>query len=88
MNQHISLCVNFIPPPPYLEIVPKGPGTQHLKEGVVVDVLPYVVQVVVLAPGADAFLSVCCPTQPSHRVGGVYGVQEDGLELGRKGPKG
>jgi hypothetical protein len=31
-----------------LEVVPKGPVAQHLKEGVVVRVLAHVVQVVVL----------------------------------------
>ena len=34
------------------------PRAQHLEEGVVVDVLPDVVEVVVLAPGPDALLAV------------------------------
>lgn len=47
-----------------------------------VDVLPHVVQVVVLAAGADALLGVGGAAQPGHGVGRVDGVQEDGLELG------
>lgn len=65
----------------YLEIIPKGPGAQHLEEGVVVDILPHVVQVVVLAPSSDALLSVGGSAQLSERVRGVDGVEEDGFEL-------
>lgn len=52
----------------YLEIIPKGPGPQHLKEGVVVHILPHVIQVVVLAPCSDALLSVGGSAQFSERV--------------------
>jgi len=47
-----------------LEIIPvKGPGAQHLEEGVVVCVPPYIFQVVVLATSADAFLGVHSPLE-------------------------
>lgn len=65
----------------YLKVVPEGPGAQHLKEGVVVDVLPHVVQVVVFSSCSDAFLCVGGPPQLGHGVRRVDGVQEDGLEL-------
>ena len=37
-----------------LEVVPKGPVAQHLKEGVVVHILAHVIQVIMLAASADA----------------------------------
>lgn len=52
----------------YLEIIPKGPGPQHLKEGVVVHIFPHVIQVVVFAPCSDALLSVGGSAQFSERV--------------------
>lgn len=65
----------------YLEIIPKGPGPQHLKEGVVVHIFAHVIQVVVLAPCSDALLSVGGSAQFSERVWGVDGIEEDGFEL-------
>lgn len=65
----------------YLEIIPKGPGPQHLKEGVVVHIFPHIIQVVVLAPCSDALLSVGGSAQFSERVWGVDGIEEDGFEL-------
>ena len=49
---------------------PKG----HLEESVMVDILSHIVQVVVLAPGTDAFLRVHNPEQVPGRyaVCGVY----------------
>ena len=41
-----------------LEVVAEGPVAQHLEEGVVVDVLAHVVQVVVLPARAHALLRV------------------------------
>lgn len=46
-----------------------------------VDVFTHVVQVVVFASCADAFLGVGSAVQPSHGVGRIDGVEEDGLEL-------
>ena len=42
----------------YLKVVPVGPVSQHLKEGVVVDVFAHIVQVVVLAARANTLLTV------------------------------
>eukprot|EP00965_Chrysotila_dentata_P239660 6203228-Pleurochrysis_carterae.AAC.3 len=64
-----------------LEVVAKGPVAQHLEEGVVVDVLADVVQVVVLAARADALLGVGRAAQLGHGRVGVRLAQEDGLEL-------
>ena len=44
-----------------LEVVAEAPVAEHLEEGVVVGVLAHVVQVVVLAAGADALLRVHHP---------------------------
>ena len=38
----------------FFEVVPKGPVAQHLKKGVVVHILPHIVQIVVLASCPDA----------------------------------
>lgn len=67
--------------PPHLEVVPKGPGPQHLEEGVVVDVFAHIVQVIVFASCTDTLLCVGGAGQPGHGVRRVDGVQEDGLEL-------
>lgn len=72
-----------MPPRHYLEVISKGPRSQHLKEGVVVHVLAHVVQVIVFPTGADALLRVGGTPQPGHGVGWVNGVEEDGLELWR-----
>lgn len=66
----------------YLKVVSEGPGAQHLKEGVVVHVLAHIIQVIVLAPSADALLCVSCTLESGHGVGRVNGVQENRLELG------
>ena len=39
-----------------LEVVAEAPGAEHLEEGVVVGVLAHVLEVIVLAAGADALL--------------------------------
>ena len=64
-----------------LEVVPEGPVAQHLEEGVVVDVPPDVVEVVVLAAGADALLRVGRAGQLGEVGVGVGGPQENRLEL-------
>ena len=43
-----------------LEVIAKGPISQHLEEGVVVSVEPDILEVVMLAAGADALLGVGC----------------------------
>ena len=46
------------PKAPYLEVVAEAPVPQHLEEGMVVDVLADIVQIVVFAAGADTFLAI------------------------------
>lgn len=65
----------------YLEVVPKGPGPQHLKERVVVDVLANIVKVVVFAAGTYTLLSIGGAAKLCHWMGRIDGVQEDWLEL-------
>lgn len=69
-QRQISLCKRFRAAARlvYLEIIPKGPGPQHLKEGVVVHIFAHVIQVVVLAPCSDALLSVGGSAQFSEWV--------------------
>jgi len=69
------------PPPPHLEVVSKGPGPHHLKEGVVVDVPADVLQVVVFPSGSDALLRVHHSLIGRHLTEGVGGAQEDRFEL-------
>ena len=57
-----------------LEVVAEAPVAEHLEEGVVVGVLADVVEVVVLAAGADALLRVRRPL-----VRRLLGAEEDGL---------
>ena len=44
----------------FLEVIAKGPVPQHLEEGVVIGIEPDILEVVVLAAGADALLGVGC----------------------------
>ena len=41
-----------------LEIVPKGPIAQHLKEGVVIHILAHIIQVIVFASSSYALHSI------------------------------
>ncbi len=59
-----------------LEVIAKAPVAEHLEEGVVVGVLADVVQIVVLAAGADALLRV-----GGTLVGPGAGAEEHVLEL-------
>ena len=59
-----------------LEVVAKAPVAQHLEEGVMVGVMPHLLQVVVLTGDPQALLGVHGP-----RVGPLAGSQEDILEL-------
>ena len=64
-----------------LEVVAEGPVAEHLEVGVVVHVLAHVLEVVVLAAGADALLAVAGARQGGQGAVGVSSAQEDGLEL-------
>src|SRR5262249_38006490 len=56
--------------------IAEAPVAEHLEEGLVVGVLAHVVEVVVLAAGADALLRVCRPP-----VGATARTEADVLEL-------
>ena len=68
-----------------LEVIPEAPVAHHLEEGVMVDVLSHIVQIVVLATGADALLAVHGAFQPTLLRARLYSAQEDGLVLRRTG---
>ena len=59
-----------------LEVVAEGPVAQHFEEGVMPARSPDVVEIVVLAAGADAFLRV-----GNALPRGLLGAEEIGLEL-------
>eukprot|EP00804_Cyclotella_cryptica_P004142 CCRYP_016874-RA/>CCRYP_016874-RA protein AED:0.21 eAED:0.34 QI:764/0/0.5/1/0/0/2/0/134 len=72
------------PSPPnglLLEVVPEAPAAQHLKESVVIGVLAHVLQVVVLAPRANALLAVGRSGQGGQLGAWGGAPQKDGLEL-------
>lgn len=83
LQKQINLCKRFRAAPRlfYLEVIAKGPGPQHLKEGVVVHIFAHIIQVIVLAPCSDALLSVGGSAQFSEWMWGVDGIEEDGFEL-------
>ena len=60
------------------EIVAKRPVSEHLEEGVVVGVQPHILQIIVLAACADAFLRV---SRTRRGVGAGRGAEEDRYEL-------
>mmetsp|Transcript_12867 Transcript_12867/g.42976 ORF Transcript_12867/g.42976 Transcript_12867/m.42976 type:complete len:420 (+) Transcript_12867:1711-2970(+) len=64
-----------------LEVVAEAPVAQHLEEGVVVEVLAHVVEVVMLAARADALLRIRSALQLGHRRVWVHRAEEDGLVL-------
>mmetsp|Transcript_57753 Transcript_57753/g.137441 ORF Transcript_57753/g.137441 Transcript_57753/m.137441 type:complete len:290 (+) Transcript_57753:2218-3087(+) len=64
-----------------LEVGRERPVAEHLEEGVVVDVLAHVVEVVVLAARADALRRVGRALELRERGGRVDHAHEDGLEL-------
>lgn len=57
------------------------PVSEHLEEGVVVEVLPHVIEVVVLASRADTLLGVCGLGQLRQRQSRVRSSQEERLKL-------
>ena len=62
----------------FLEVIAEGPVAEHLEECVVIGVEADVVEVVVLAAGADAFLGV---SRATGCVGALGLSEEDGHEL-------
>jgi hypothetical protein len=68
-----------------LEVVTEAPVSKHLEEGVVVDILSNVVEIVVLPAGSDALLRVDSPLQLRQLTGWITHSLEDWLEL-KNGP--
>ena len=66
----------------HLVVISKRPVPQHLKEGVMINVLANVIQVVVLSTRTDALLGVGRTHQLGHVTVGVHRAEEDRLELG------
>mmetsp|Transcript_11155 Transcript_11155/g.20342 ORF Transcript_11155/g.20342 Transcript_11155/m.20342 type:complete len:223 (+) Transcript_11155:1-669(+) len=64
-----------------LEVIPKRPVAEHFEEGVVVDVLAHVVEVVVFSAGTNALLGVDGTLQGGHGKVGVTRAQKQGLVL-------
>ncbi len=62
----------------FLEVIAEAPVPEHLEEGVVIGVEPDVVEVVVLAAGADAFLGV---GRARRLPGRALLAEENGHEL-------
>ncbi|GIX63858.1 uncharacterized protein BcabD6B2_32930 [Babesia caballi] len=77
LGQQLPRVVNGL----LFEVVAEAPVAKHLEEGVVVAVAAHVVEVVVLAAGADALLAVADALQPSVVGGGVCLARDDVLEL-------
>src|SRR5882762_3573516 len=61
-----------------LEVIAEGPVAEHLEKRVVIGVEADVVEVVVLATGANAFLRV---GSPAWSVGTLHLAEEDGHKL-------
>lgn len=64
-----------------LEVIPKRPVPEHLKEGVVIRIFPNVIEIVVLPSRSDALLRVAGALKPAEGRVGVHRPQEDGLVL-------
>mmetsp|Transcript_118021 Transcript_118021/g.252066 ORF Transcript_118021/g.252066 Transcript_118021/m.252066 type:complete len:694 (-) Transcript_118021:302-2383(-) len=81
--QVVDLCQKLPSPSDslLLEIVTERPISEHLEEGVVVDILAHVLEVVVFASGTDALLRVRCALQLRKGVRRVDLPNKDGLEL-------
>lgn len=62
----------------FLEIIAKRPVSQHFEKGVVVGILPYVLEIVVLASRPDALLGVSGTRRGIRRF---FGAEEVGNEL-------
>ena len=71
--QHVHEILPGIVDGPFLEVVAETPVAQHLEHGVVVGVVPHLLEVVVLAAHAEAFLRI----HPAHVFSGVFGAEND-----------
>ena len=65
----------------HLEEVPKTPVAHHLKESVMVHILPHVIKVVVFAPCTNTLLRIDNTLQLPKIAIGVHCALEDWLEL-------
>ena len=64
-----------------LKVVGERPVAQHLEERVMIDVLADVVQVVVLAAGANTLLRVARALPSGHLTVRIHAAQEQRFEL-------
>ena len=64
-----------------LKKVSERPVAQHLEKGVVICVLPHVIQIVMLPSGSYALLRVDGSSEFSHVAGRIYRSLEDWFEL-------
>ena len=76
-----KLACLFITDSAYLAEISKRPVPKHFKEGVVVGVLAYVIQIVVFSASSYALLRVHGPLQLSQVAVWVNRAHEDRLEL-------
>jgi hypothetical protein len=63
------------------EIISKTPIAQHFKKGMMIDILSHIVQIVVFAPRANAFLSIDGPRQLTHGQTGIASAQKQRFVL-------
>ena len=85
-SQQSNIVKNFLPAlviqiNRHLEVVTKWPVAQHLKEGVVREVLPHLLKVIVFAAHTNTLLAVDNPFQGRHLWPWVNGAKEQWLEL-------
>jgi len=64
-----------------LKVVSERPIAQHLKEGMVIAVLSYIVKVIMLSSSTYTLLRIHSSLQLRHIVSLAYCPQENGLEL-------
>jgi hypothetical protein len=63
------------------EVISKGPIPKHFKKGVVVNILPNIVEIIVFTTRTDAFLRIDSTFQIGHGKGGITCAQEERLVL-------
>jgi hypothetical protein len=65
----------------YLEVVTKGPVAQHFKEGVMINILANIIQIIVLSTGSYALLGVRCSDHVGQITVWIGSSQKYGFEL-------
>mmetsp|Transcript_122309 Transcript_122309/g.191848 ORF Transcript_122309/g.191848 Transcript_122309/m.191848 type:complete len:205 (+) Transcript_122309:2390-3004(+) len=64
-----------------LEIIAERPISKHLEEGMMINILSDIFQVIVLSTGANAFLRIRCTFQLCERMLWINLSNKDGLKL-------